>query len=42
MDGKRSKAVKFNIPVGGTIDVAEAGANALGIEVCEELNVERV
>jgi hypothetical protein len=42
IDGQRSSAVEFHAPVGGTFDIAEAGAAALGIEVCEELNVQRV
>ena len=31
----------FEVPLGGTCDVADAGAMALGIDVCEELNVAR-
>lgn len=42
LDGKRDEAVQFEAPVGGTFDIAEAGAAALGIAVCEELNVARV
>ena len=42
VDGKRDEAVQFEAPVGGACDIAEAGAAALGIEVCEELNVARV
>ena len=42
IDGKRDESVTFEAPVDGTFDVAEAGAIALGIEVCEELNVQRV
>ena len=42
LDGKRGDAVQFEVPLAGTFDVAEAGARALGIDVCEELNVERV
>jgi len=34
--------VEFFAPVDGNFDIAEAGARALGIEVSEELNVERV
>ena len=41
LDGKRDEAVKFDAPVCGTFDIAFAGAAALGIEVCEELNVAR-
>lgn len=42
IDGQRGAAVEFHSPVGGTFDVAEAGAAALGIKVCEELNVQRI
>ena len=42
LDGQRSAAVEFYAPVGETFDIAEAGAAALGMEVCEELNVQRV
>lgn len=42
IDGKRDEAVQFEAPVGGTFDIAAAGAAALGIDVCEELNVARV
>ena len=41
LDGKRNEAVEFEVPVAGTYDVAEAGAAALGIDVCEELNIKR-
>lgn len=41
LDGKREEAVEFQVPVAGTFDVAFAGATALGIDVCEELNVSR-
>lgn len=41
LDGKRDDAVEFDVPLDGTFDVAEAGAFALGIDVCEELNVAR-
>ena len=41
LDGKRDEAVEFQVPVGGTFDVAAAGAQALGVEVSEELNVAR-
>lgn len=42
LDGKRDEAVQFEVPLTGTYDVAEAGASALCIDVCEELNVARV
>jgi hypothetical protein len=42
LDGQRSGAVEFHAPVGGTFDIAEAGAAALAIEVCAELNVRRI
>ena len=42
LDGKREESVQFEAPLAGDFDVAEAGASALGIEVCEELNVKRV
>lgn len=41
LDGKKGEAVEFEVPLGGTFDVADAGATALGIDVCEELNVAR-
>ena len=42
LDGQRSCSVNFYAPVGGTFDIAQAGAEALGVEVCEELNTQRV
>lgn len=41
-DGKRDEAERFLVPVGGTFDVAEAGAQALGVDVSDILNVARV
>jgi hypothetical protein len=41
LDGKRDEAVTFEVPLGGTFDVAEAGAAALGVDVSENLNVQR-
>lgn len=41
-DGQREGAVRFLVPLGGTFDVAESGASALGVEVSEVLNVARV
>lgn len=42
IDGQKDEAVEFTVPLNGrTFDVAEAGAKALGIDVCEELNVAR-
>lgn len=41
-DGKRDEAERFLVPLGGTFDVAQAGADALGVEVSEALNVARV
>jgi hypothetical protein len=41
LDGKRDDAVRFEVPVLGTYDIAEAGADALGVDVCPELNVQR-
>jgi hypothetical protein len=40
IDGKKDEAVEFVVPLIGC-DVAQAGADALGIDVCEELNVAR-
>jgi hypothetical protein len=34
--------VKFFAAMGGTLDIAQAGAAALGVDVTEALNVERV
>jgi hypothetical protein len=42
LDGDRDEAVQFEVPLTGWYDVAEAGASALGIDVCEKLNVARV
>ena len=42
VDGDKIGAVEFFAPVGGTFDIAEAGAAALGVEVSEQLNVSRV
>ena len=41
-DGARDDAVRFIIPAGGVVDIAEAGAAALGVDVSERLNVARV
>ena len=42
IDGSKSEdAATFYVPVGSVSDIAEEGAKALGIDVCEELNVER-
>lgn len=41
-DGHKDDAVRFLVPQSGTHDVAEAGANALGVEVSESLNVARM
>ena len=41
MDGARESAVTFTVPLAGTFDFAEAGAKALGVDVCAELNVSR-
>ena len=41
-DGARDDAVSFIVPAGGVVDIAEAGAAALGVDVSERLNVARV
>lgn len=41
IDGQREEAVEFEVPIKGLFDVAEAGAKALGIDVCDALNVAR-
>ena len=41
-DGARDDAVRFIVPAGGGVDIAEAGAAALGVDVSEQLNVARV
>ena len=41
-DGARDDAVRFIVPAGGVVDIAEAGAAALGVDVSERLNVARV
>lgn len=44
LDGKKAEAVEFNMPFESPkrFDIAQAGADALGVEVCEKLNVKRV
>lgn len=42
LDGKRDEAMHFEAPAFGTFDIADAGAAALGVDVCDELNVARV
>jgi hypothetical protein len=43
LDGGKPNAVSFNVPADAiTFDVAQAGADALGIDVCDALNVERI
>lgn len=43
IDGGKAEAVLFTIPADAiTFDVAQAGADALGIDVCDALNVERI
>jgi hypothetical protein len=43
MDGHKDDAVEFDVPYESPhqFDVAQAGADALGVDVCEELNVQR-
>ncbi len=41
-DEKRDEAKRFMVPAGGVVDIAEAAAQALGVDVSESLNVERV
>ena len=41
-DGARDDAVRFIVPAGGVVDIAEVGAAALGVDVSERLNVARV
>ena len=40
LNGKKEDAVEFEVPIVGTFDVAEAGANALGVDLSGEVNVE--
>ena len=42
LDGQRDNAVTFIVPTSGSIDVAEAGAEALGVDVCPALNVRSI
>lgn len=42
LDGKKDEAEMFRVPVGGVHDVAALGADALGVDVSEALNVARV
>ena len=41
IDGAKSDAETFLVPVGGVHDVAAMGASALGVDVSEALNVAR-
>jgi hypothetical protein len=41
-DGKEEEAVFFEVPAQGSFDVAAAGADALGVEVMENLNVVQI
>jgi hypothetical protein len=43
IDGHKDEAVEFEVPFESpdSFDVAQAGADALGVDVCEELNVQR-
>ena len=41
LDGRRDEAVTFEVQLAGAFDVAEAGATALGVDVSENLNVQR-
>lgn len=41
-DGRKDDAVSFFAAAAGTLDIAEAGARALGVDVSESLNVSRV
>jgi hypothetical protein len=41
LDGQESNAVEFEAPVQSTFDIAQAAADALGVDVCDELNVKR-
>jgi hypothetical protein len=42
IDGQRDEAVEFEVSLDGQpFDVAQAGADALNIDVCEALNVAR-
>lgn len=42
LDGQKDDAERFFVPLGGTADVAELGAQALGVDVSESLNVARI
>jgi len=42
VDGNEAETIEFTIPADAiTFDVAQAGADALGIDICEALNVKR-
>lgn len=42
-DGCCEEAVEFEVPLNGKpFDIAEAGAKALKIDVCPELNVKQI
>lgn len=42
IDGDKDNAEMFFVPKAGSHDVATLAANALGCDVCSELNMERV
>ena len=41
VDGKRDEAVRFLVSKGGAYDIASAGADALGVELSDSINVQR-
>lgn len=41
LDGRVHAHVSFYVPVGSTVDIAQAGADALGVDLSESVNVER-
>ena len=41
VDENREEVASFHAPVGGTCDIASMGADALGVDVSETLNVTR-
>lgn len=42
LDGQKEEAVEFEVPVFGISDIAALGAAALGVDLSELVNVERM
>lgn len=42
LDGDEENAVTFRVPVYPAVNIVEEAAKALSVDVCAEINVERV